>query len=47
LEESVEGVRVQPTVVADQHPAEALVDLSADADLLVVGSRGHGASASC
>jgi Universal stress protein family len=33
---------VQPTVVDDQHPAEALVDLSADAELLVVGSRGHG-----
>jgi hypothetical protein len=32
LEESLGGVRVQPTVVADQHPAEALVDLSADAD---------------
>jgi nucleotide-binding universal stress UspA family protein len=42
LEESLGGVRVQPTVVADRHPAEALVDLSADADLLVVGSRGHG-----
>jgi nucleotide-binding universal stress UspA family protein len=42
LEEPLGGVRVQPTVVADQHPAEALVDLSADADLLVVGSRGHG-----
>ena len=42
LEEPLGGVRVQPTVVADRHPAEALVDLSADADLLVVGSRGHG-----
>jgi nucleotide-binding universal stress UspA family protein len=42
LEEPLGGVRVQPTVVADQHPAEALVDLSADAELLVVGSRGHG-----
>jgi nucleotide-binding universal stress UspA family protein len=42
LQEPLAGVRVQPTVVADRHPAEALVDLSADADLLVVGSRGHG-----
>jgi nucleotide-binding universal stress UspA family protein len=30
------------SVVADRHPAEALVSLSADAELLVVGSRGHG-----
>jgi hypothetical protein len=29
-------------VVADRHPAEALVSLSAHAELLVVGSRGHG-----
>ena len=42
LQEPLGGVQVQPTVVADQHPAEALVALSADADLLVVGSRGHG-----
>ena len=42
LQEPLGEVRVQPTVVADRHPAEALVDLSADADLLVVGSRGHG-----
>jgi nucleotide-binding universal stress UspA family protein len=33
---------VPPTVVADQHLAEALVDLSVDVELLVVGSRGHG-----
>jgi nucleotide-binding universal stress UspA family protein len=31
LEEPLGGVRVQPTVVADRHPAKALVDLSADA----------------
>ena len=42
LQEPLRGVQVQPRVVADQHPAEALVDLSADAELLVVGSRGHG-----
>jgi nucleotide-binding universal stress UspA family protein len=42
LQEPLRGVQVQPTVVADQHPAEALVDLSADAELLMLGSRGHG-----
>jgi nucleotide-binding universal stress UspA family protein len=42
LEETVGKVQVQRTVVADRHPAQALVDLSADADLLVVGSRGRG-----
>jgi nucleotide-binding universal stress UspA family protein len=35
-------VEVQRTVVEDRHPAEALVTLAADADLLVVGSRGRG-----
>jgi nucleotide-binding universal stress UspA family protein len=33
---------VQQTVVEDRHPADALVQLSVDADLLVVGSRGRG-----
>jgi nucleotide-binding universal stress UspA family protein len=42
LGETVSGVEVQPTVVEDRHPAEALVQLSVDADLLVVGSRGRG-----
>jgi len=42
LEETVAGVEVQRTVVEDRRPAEALVALSADADLLVVGSRGRG-----
>jgi nucleotide-binding universal stress UspA family protein len=42
LEEAVSGVDVQRTVVADRRPAEALVELSTDADLLVVGSRGRG-----
>ncbi len=35
-------VEVQRTVVEDRHPAEALVSLAVDADLLVVGSRGLG-----
>jgi nucleotide-binding universal stress UspA family protein len=42
LGETVSGVEVQQTVVADRHPAEALVQLSVDAELLVVGSRGRG-----
>jgi nucleotide-binding universal stress UspA family protein len=36
------GVDVQPTVVQERHPADALVELSSGADLLVVGSRGRG-----
>jgi nucleotide-binding universal stress UspA family protein len=39
---TVSGVEVQQTVVEDRHPAEALVQLSVEADLLVVGSRGRG-----
>jgi nucleotide-binding universal stress UspA family protein len=39
---SLEGVDVQRTVVEDRNAAEALVELSEDADLLVVGSRGRG-----
>jgi nucleotide-binding universal stress UspA family protein len=42
LAEKLRGVEVQPTVVEDRHPAQALVQLSVDADLLVVGSRGRG-----
>ncbi|HZA81756.1 MAG TPA: universal stress protein, partial [Actinomycetes bacterium] len=42
LGETVGDVEVQQTVVEDRHPAEALVQLSVDADLLVVGSRGRG-----
>jgi nucleotide-binding universal stress UspA family protein len=42
LGETMSGVEVQQTVIEDRHPAEALVRLSADADLLVVGSRGRG-----
>ena len=40
--ESTRGVDVHRTVVEDRNTAEALVELSADADLLVVGSRGRG-----
>jgi nucleotide-binding universal stress UspA family protein len=40
--EAVEGIDVQRTVVEDRNPAQALVELPADADLLVVGSRGRG-----
>jgi nucleotide-binding universal stress UspA family protein len=36
------GIEVQPTVVQERHPAEALIELASDADLLVVGSRGRG-----
>ena len=42
VEEAVGDVEVQRTVVEDRHPAEALVSLSVNADLLVVGSRGLG-----
>ena len=42
VDQTVGGVQVQRMVVDDRHPAEALVALSADADLLVVGSRGRG-----
>jgi nucleotide-binding universal stress UspA family protein len=40
--EAVEGIDVERSVVEDRNPAEALVELSADADMLVVGSRGRG-----
>jgi len=36
------GVDAQPTVVQERHPGEVLVELSSDADLLVVGARGRG-----
>jgi nucleotide-binding universal stress UspA family protein len=41
-EVGVAGVEVKTTVVQERHPADALVELSSDADLLVVGSRGRG-----
>ena len=45
--ETLEGIDVQRTVVEDRSPAEALVELSTDADLLVVGSRGRGGFTAC
>lgn len=41
VEEQAPGVDVERTFVAG-HPASKLVELAADADLLVVGTRGHG-----
>ena len=35
-------VGVESVIVEDRHPARVLVERSADADMLVVGSRGHG-----
>ncbi|HEY7049683.1 MAG TPA: universal stress protein [Jatrophihabitantaceae bacterium] len=42
LDDQLTGVDVRRTVIDDRHPAEALLDASRDADLLVVGSRGRG-----
>jgi nucleotide-binding universal stress UspA family protein len=41
LSETVSEVEVQRTVEEGRHPAEVLLELSTDADLLVVGSRRH------
>lgn len=37
-----EGIDVEWSVLADRRPSRALVERSANADLVVVGSRGHG-----
>jgi nucleotide-binding universal stress UspA family protein len=42
LRDALAGVEVERVVIDDRHPAEALVEASSDADLLVVGSRGRG-----
>jgi len=42
LRDALAGVEVERVVLDNRHPAEALVELSGDADLLVVGSRGRG-----
>jgi flavorubredoxin len=39
-EVGVAGVEVQSAVVQERHPGEVLVELSSDADLLVVGRGG-------
>ena len=42
-EVGVAGVQVESTVIQERHPGDVLVELSSDADLLlVVGSRGRG-----
>jgi nucleotide-binding universal stress UspA family protein len=40
--EGVEGPRPEPVAVPSDHPAETLIDQSRGADLLVIGTRGHG-----
>ena len=42
LRDTLAGVEVERVVIDDRHPAEALVEASNDADLLVVGSLGRG-----
>ena len=42
MRDALAGIEVERVVLDDRHPAEALVETSSDADLLVVGSRGRG-----
>ena len=42
IDVDLSGVEVEWTVIADRRPSRALVERSADADLMVVGSRGRG-----
>ena len=42
LRDALAGIEVERVVLDNRHPAEALVEASSDADLLVVGSRGRG-----
>jgi nucleotide-binding universal stress UspA family protein len=42
FEEALTGIDVQRSVINDRHPGKALLEASRGADLLVVGSRGHG-----
>ena len=42
IDVDLSGIDVDWTVIADRRPSRALVERSADADLIVVGSRGRG-----
>ena len=42
LRDVLAGLEVERVVLDNRHPAEALVEASSDADLVVVGSRGRG-----
>jgi nucleotide-binding universal stress UspA family protein len=45
LAATVPDVEVQPVIAEGERPADLLVRLSGDAELVVVGTRGHGAVA--
>ena len=40
--DALDGLTVERTVIGDEHPSVALIQMAGDADLLVVGSRGLG-----
>ncbi len=42
IDVDLEGIEVEWSVLADRRPSRALVERSAEADLVVVGSRGRG-----